>query len=243
MLSGACKEPSPAPQLHRIGVRTSRIDRDAGHASERGNYLGRSATFSGTRRSRNRGFSMVELAVSLTVVLILSAIAIPTLMHSIRTYQLNSAAARVSDMLKFTRFEAVRRNKQINFLMQASANGWIVGTDSDNNGTVDATEKQQLIAGFAALLPSGVAPSPTAISASLGGASLTPKSGSNGSVTFDARGAIRVGIGGAFSPNVFIFYLGSATDPQYGYRAVVLLPTGNMQVWTAQAGGTWQQIS
>ncbi len=205
--------------------------------------MGRSATFSGTRRSRNRGFSMVELAVSLTVVLILSAIAIPTLMHSIRTYQLNSAAARASDMLKFTRFEAVRRNKQINFLMQASADGWVVGTDSDNSGTVDATEKQQLIAGFAALLPSGVAPSPTAISAALGGASLTTKSGSNGSVTFDARGAIRVGIGGAVSTNFFIFYLGSAADPQYGYRAVVLLPTGSTQVWTAQAGGTWQQIS
>ena len=203
--------------------------------------LGRSATFSGTRRSRNHGFSMVELAVSLTVVLILSAVAIPTLMHSIRAYQLNSAAARVADMLKFTRFEAVRRNKQLNFLMQTSVDGWIVGTDSDNSGSIDTTEKQQLIAGFAALLPSGVAPSPTAISAALGGASLTPKSGSNGSVTFDARGAIRVG--GTVSSSVFVFYLGSAADPQFGYRAVVLLPAGSTQVWTAPAGGTWQQIS
>jgi len=184
---------------------------------------------------------MVELAVSLSVALILTAVAIPSLMRSIRTYQLNSAAAQVSDMLKFTRFEAVRRNKQINFLMQASADGWIVGTDSNNNGSVDAIEKQQLIAGFAALLPSGVAPSPTAISASLSGASLTTKSGSNGSVTFDARGAIRVG--GAVSASVFVFYLGSATDTQFGYRAVVLLPSGSTQVWTAPAGGTWQQIS
>ena len=184
---------------------------------------------------------MVELAVSMTVLLILTAIAIPSLMRSIRTYQLNSAAARVSDMLKFTRFEAVRRNKQINFLAQASADGWIVGTDSDNNGTVDATEKQQLIAGYAALLPSGVAPSPTAISTALGGTSLTTKSGSNSSVTFDARGAIRVG--GAVTTSVFIFYVGNATDPQFGYRAVVLLPTGSTQVWTAPAGGTWQQIS
>jgi type IV fimbrial biogenesis protein FimT len=205
--------------------------------------LGRSATFSDTRRNRSSGFSMVELAISMTVLLILTAIAIPSLMRSIRTYQLNSAAARVSDMLKFTRFEAVRRNKQINFLTQASADGWIVGTDSDNNGTVDATEKQQLIAGYAALLPSGVAPSPTAISTALGGASLTTKSGSNSSVTFDARGAIRVSIGGTVSTNVFIFYVGSATDPQFGYRAVVLLPTGSTQVWTAPAGGTWQQIS
>jgi Tfp pilus assembly protein FimT len=184
---------------------------------------------------------MVELAVSLSVALILTAVAIPSIMRSLRTYQLNDAAARLSDMLKFTRFEAVRRNKQINFLMQAGVDGWIVGTDSDDNGSVDATERQQLIAGFAALLPSGVTPSPTAISAALGGASLTTKSGSNGSITFDARGAIRVG--GVVSTNVFIFYLGSASDPQFGYRAVVLLPTGSTQVWTAPAGGTWQQIS
>jgi len=183
---------------------------------------------------------MVELAVSMAVVLILTAIAIPTLMYSIRTYQLNSAAARVSDMLKFTRFEAVRRNKQINFLMQASVDGWIVGTDSDNNGSVDATEKQQLISGFAALLPSGVAPSPTAISAALGGATLSTKSGSNGSVTFDARGAIRVG--GVVSTSVFVFYVGSAADPQFGYRAVALLPAGGTQIWTAPDGGTWKRI-
>ncbi|MGB2900579.1 MAG: GspH/FimT family pseudopilin [Candidatus Acidiferrum sp.] len=202
--------------------------------------MGRNATLSDTQRRRSRGFSMVELAVSLSVALILTAVAIPSIMRSFRTYQLNSAAARVSDMLKFTRFEAVRRNKQINFLMQTSADGWIVGTDSDNNGSVDATEKQQLISGFAALLPSGVAPSPTAISAALGGAALTTKSGSNGSVTFDARGAIRVG--GVVSSSVFVFYMGSATDPQFGYRAVVLLPAGSTQIWTAPAGGTWQRI-
>jgi len=202
--------------------------------------MGRSATLSDTHRRRSRGFSMVELAVSLTVVLILTAVAIPSIMRSFRTYQLNSAAARVADMLKFTRFEAVRRNKQINFLMQTSVDGWIVGTDSDNNGSVDSTEKQQLISGFAALLPSGVAPSPTAISAALGGAALTTKSGSNGSVTFDARGAIRVG--GVVSSSVFVFYMGSATDPQFGYRAVVLLPAGSTQIWAATAGGTWQRI-
>jgi len=178
---------------------------------------------------------MVELAVSLTVVLILTAVAIPSIMRSFRTYQLNSAAARVADMLKFTRFEAVRRNKQINFLMQTSVDGWIVGTDSDNNGSVDATEKQQLISGFAALLPSGVAPSPTAISAALGGAALTTKSGSNGSVTFDARGAV-------LSLTADVFYLGSAANPEFGYRAVVLLASGAVQIWTAPAGGTWQRI-
>jgi type IV fimbrial biogenesis protein FimT len=203
--------------------------------------LGRSATLSSTQRSRSRGFSMVELSVSLTVVLILTAMAIPSLMRSFRTYQLNDAAARVSDMLKFTRFEAVRRNKQVCFLMQQSPSTSIIGTDSTCGGTFDVNGKQEVIAGFATLLSSGVAPSPSAISTALGGASLTTKSGSNGSVTFDARGAIRVG--GNVSSSVFVFYIGSATDPEFGYRAVVLIPSGSTQIWTVPSGGTWQQIS
>jgi len=205
--------------------------------------LSKSAPISRTRRSRIGGFSTVELAVSMTVLLILTAIAIPTLMRSFRTYQLNDAAARVSDMLKFTRFEAVRRNTQINFLIQASGTGWLVGTDSNANGNIDAAEKQQLISGFATLLPSSVAPNPTAITAALGGASLTTLSGSTGSVTFDARGAIRNGINGSVSSLIYVFYVGSVNDPEFGFRAVVLLPSGSTQIWTAPNGGAWQQIS
>src|SRR5882762_10490086 len=40
MFGRACEEPSPALQLHRIRVRTSRLGRVAGSVSERGSYLG-----------------------------------------------------------------------------------------------------------------------------------------------------------------------------------------------------------
>src|SRR5882724_637933 len=98
--------------------------------------LHKSAPKSLTRSSRIAGFSMVELAVSLTVLMILTAVAIPTLMRSFRTYQLNDAASRLAGTLKFTRFEAVRRNKQINFLIVPAGNDWIVGTDSDGDGSI-----------------------------------------------------------------------------------------------------------
>ena len=198
--------------------------------------LGRSATFSDTQRSRSRGFSMVELAVSLSVVLILTAVAIPSLMRSFRTYQLNDAAARLSDMLKFTRFEGVRRNKPVNFLILPSGPDWIAGTDSDNNGSIDPTEKQILINGVVTLLPSGAPPSSASILATLGGtSSLTTLSGSPATVTFDARGAV--------TPLVaYVLYLGSGANPEFGYRAVVLLPSGAVQIWTAQASGTWQRV-
>lgn len=206
----------------------------------------KSATRSGTPRSAIAGFSIVELVVSLSVMLILTAIAIPTLMRSFRTYQLNDAATRLSAMLKFTRFEAVRQNKQVNFMMQVSGTGWLVGVDSNHNnnntGPLDPTEKQELIAGFATLLPSGVGPPPTAITAALGGAALTTKSGSAGTITFDARGAIRTAFGGGVSASTYVFYVGSINDPDPGYRAVILLPSGSTQIWTAPGGGPWQQV-
>ncbi len=207
--------------------------------------LSKSAPHSRTRSRRIGGFSMVELVVSMTVLLILTAIAIPTLMRSFRTYQLNDAATRLADMLKFTRFEAVRRNRPVCFLMQPSGSTWTTGTDSTGigstcSGTLDANGKRQVIDGFATLLPSGVAPGPAAITAALNGAALITKSGSAGSITFDARGAIRVG--GNVSASVFVFYIGSATDQEFGYRAVILLPSGSTQIWTAPAGGPWQQI-
>jgi hypothetical protein len=190
---------------------------------------------------------MVEMAVSMTVLLILTAIAIPNLMRSFRTYQLNDGAARLSDMLKFTRFEAVRRNKPACFLMtQPSPSTWIIGTDLNCDGTLDLTGKQQVIAGFAVLLPPGGLPSQGAICNKLVNNSgpcldTTLSGANNGTVKFDARGAIRVG--GTVSASIFVFYVGSATNPEFGFRAVILLPSGSTQIWTAPNGATWQQIS
>jgi len=198
--------------------------------------LGRSATFSDTQRSRSRGFSMVELAVSLSVVLILTAVAIPSLMRSFRTYQLNDAAARLSDLLKFTRFEAVRRNTSVNLQIQQTGTDWIVWTDSNKNGSVDPTEKQILVSGFVTLLPPGAPPSSSTITSTLGASStLTTLSGANNTVTFDSRGAVS-------SLTANVFYVGSATNPEFGYRAVILLPSGAVQIWTAPTAGPWQRI-
>jgi hypothetical protein len=188
---------------------------------------------------------MVELVVSICVMLVLTALAIPSLMRSMRAYQLNNAAASVSDMLKFTRFEAVRRNTQINLQFTQNGPGWLVWTDSfgsGNGGPIDPRDKQQVVAGYATLLPAGIAPTPSAISAALGGAALNTLSGANGSVTFDARGAVRPAIGAALAINPYVVYVGNTTDPDSGYRAVVLLPSGSTQIWTAPAGGPWRRV-
>jgi type II secretory pathway pseudopilin PulG len=204
--------------------------------------LHKSAPNPRTRRSRIGGFSMVELAVSMTVVLILSAIAIPSLMHSVRTYQLNSVAGSVSDILKFTRFEAVRRNKAVPLQLQQFGNDWVAWADPDNDGNVDPTEKQVRISGFVTLLTGGGPPAPTAITNALNVGGLTPTPANPGPLQFDARGAVRVN--NTLTANVYVFYVGGAgANPgDFGYRAVILLPSGATQIWLAPAGGPWVRV-
>ena len=194
-----------------------------------------SANRSGTRRSAIAGFSIVELVVSLSIMLILTAIAVPSLMRSLRAYQLNDAAGRASDMLKFTRFEAVRQNKKLSFLLARKGSGWIVWTGPSTDTAPSVLEKQLPIAGFASLVTAGV-PSGLTVAGSgplniLSGSSCTPAC-----FAFDARGAV--------SPLLaYVLYIGSINDPVPGYRAVVLLPSGSTQIWTAPSGGPWQQVN
>ncbi len=158
-------------------------------------------------RNNQAGSSNVELVISLIIMLILTVIAIPTLMKPLRAYELNAAAARVSELLIFTRLEAVRMNTQVSLLLQWNGTAWVVGTDSNGNGQIDPTERQEVIMGFATPLPSEGLPSPTAISTALGVATHTTLSGNPGSVTsvtFDARGAVRVG--GMITTDLSIIY-------------------------------------
>jgi prepilin-type N-terminal cleavage/methylation domain-containing protein len=182
------------------------------------------------------GFSMVELLVSLVIVLILTAVALPSLTLSYRTYQLNDSASRLSAMLKFTRFEAIRLNRLVSCQIQQNGTDWVVWADSINNGTPDPGEMQFLVTGTSTLLPAGAPPAPTAILTAIGAASMTVASGTNSSIPFDHRGAV--------SPSAtYVMYIGNSTNPDFGYRAVVLLPSGVTQVWTAPAGGAWQRVS
>jgi type II secretory pathway pseudopilin PulG len=197
--------------------------------------LSKSAIRSGTPQTAAAGFSMIELVVSICVMLILTALAVPSLMRSLRTYQLNSAAARVSDAMKYTRFEAVRQNKKMSFLLAPGGTGWIVWTGLPTDSTPSPTEKQLLIAGFASLVTAGFPAGPNIAGSGalnvLSGSVCTPAC-----FAFDARGAVS-------NLQGYVMYIGGINDPDTSYRAVVLLPSGSTQVWSAPAGGPWHQVN
>lgn len=203
------------------------------------------ANFVSPRRSLRGGFSLVELLLSLAVLLVMTTLAVPVIVRSLQTYQLNASASQLSGMLKFTKFEAIRRNTPVSCQIVQQGSNWLVWVDSNGNTVPDGAEPQMIVGGTFTLLPASSVPSPGSILATLGpGTSSlstpwTVLSGSNAAVTYDQRGVLSFPL----NATVYALYLGSPSNSGMGYRAVITLPSGAVQVWTSSAAGNWQRVS
>jgi len=184
-----------------------------------------------------RGFTMLELVVVVAVIMVVTAVSMPSFMQAMRIYRLNDAATQVAGVLKFTRYEAIRLNvpavnPQTARTLLAGA-GTYVFTDSNNSNSVQNTEKQVLFSGNVNLVAAGLPPGGLAAAVGVAGLTTVPVTG--GLISFDHRGALTPAA-------VNVLYIGNVAFPDLGYRAVVLLPSGSVQIWTS-ASGNWQQTN
>ncbi len=187
---------------------------------------------------RHAGFSLTELVVTLAVALVLMAVGLPAFLRAYHSYQLSNAATQVADILRLTRYEAIRENTPVQCIIQTSGapgstNVWV---DSIKNGNLDRTEKMFLLGPSGNLVDGGGVPGTAGLIASAVGTFGTNAPSPNASgIWFDARGAVQP------PTQVNVFYLSSSVAPDAGYRAVFLMPAGSIQIWTSDGSGNWQK--
>jgi len=189
------------------------------------------------RRKSERGVGLVELMIVVVIVLITTVIALPNFLRIYRSSQLNSGATQIADILKQTKFEAIRRNTSITCRIGTDATGSPQAyVDSNKNSQFDRGELTTVFPGSVRPVAAGGVPGTTSLASGVGtGITLTAVSPTAGTYTFDARGAV--------SPAaVYVMYVANTQIPSLGYRAVVLLPSGSIQVWTADQSGNWQVL-
>jgi Tfp pilus assembly protein FimT len=191
------------------------------------------------RHSRMRGFTTLELLIGMALVSIMTAVALPSFTQAYRMYQLNDAANRVAGVLKFTHYEAIRLNVTNAAPLQAKvsqASGRTYLYTDSQNGNVASTDKQAVFPGAVTLVSSSTAPNTGALAGAVGVAAFTNISPTSGSIAFDQRGAVTPAA-------VSALYIGNTGLPSLGYRAVVVLPTGSIQIWTTDGSGNWHRSS
>jgi len=189
---------------------------------------------------RDSGFSLTELVVAMAVAMILMAVALPYFLRAYRFYQLNNAATQMADILRLTRYEAIRLNRTVDCVIQPDSGDPTMTraslTDANGIALTGSSSRVTLLGSSGNLIDAGsvtVAGSLPA-AAGIGGAAPTAISPTGGTVQFDARGALN-------PANITVFYLNSPGSPESGFRAVLLMPAGSIQIWTGVSKGNWQQ--
>lgn len=192
--------------------------------------------------SRSAGFSLVELLIVIAIAFIIAAVGIPQTLGAYRTYKLNNAATEVAGILKFTRLEAIRQNKPVTCRGQAAAGGTRIWVDEPAPGfpngdlAAEPTENQILLGSAGDTVAVGGVPNIAAIAGNLGVAGFTDATAGNG-IQFDQRGAVNpVGV-------FYIICIQNTAVPTAGYRAVIVMPSGAVQIWSADNAGNWMQAN
>lgn len=103
-----------------------------------------------------KGFTAIELMVTVAILAVLAAIALPSFKPLIERWQVRQASEELQSTLYFARSEAIKRGGGIVIQRNTSADGctasdtdlwdcgWIVFADQNHNGTLDAGEELQV---------------------------------------------------------------------------------------------------
>jgi len=175
-----------------------------------------------------RGFSTIELAVVLAVVLVLSGLAIPQLMSTIYLSRVRAAANDLSGLIQQGRIMAERQNTTLPVYagtVETNATGAFIGVNGSTwqAGDADIPYASGVTNGAASSAPSGLSPG------------FTPETA--GTVLYFSARALPVKSSGStyVTSNGVVFYI---TDSHNDWAAVSVSATGRSKVWMWN-GSTW----
>jgi prepilin-type N-terminal cleavage/methylation domain-containing protein len=180
---------------------------------------------------KHKGFSLVEMMMTLAIGLVLASVALPMVVGAVQNYRLNSVAQQTANLIEMTRYSAIRRNTVVSFRTTTQGANTVFYVDLKGNGTLDAID------------PLVILPTDMHIA---NGQPLTPPATSTGiaptqdfstQITFDYRGTVNFSGGG--STSTYFLAIGYTNQAQYGTRAVTVTPMGQTKIWKAPASGTW----
>jgi prepilin-type N-terminal cleavage/methylation domain-containing protein len=188
-----------------------------------------------TIRTRESGFSMIEMAIVCVIMLVIAGIAVPNIFQTFRNYQLDAAGHSVASLLQQARIQAVKTNlpAYVNYTNASAGNMAFVTNDPANTTYAAGNPDVQL---SPAVTFQNTPPDHAQLDAYI---NATPQ-GATASIGFNARGLPCTESGGnptvCSAPAGFEWFMQSAG----GWEAVTVTPSGRIKSWrlSVATGGT-----
>jgi len=210
---------------------------------------------------RENGFSLVELTVVLIIVFIVAALAIPSIVSSLRTAHLRGAASDFAGLLEQARISAIQNNRYYStYILAASGNQpqeayvdllpqSLTGASGNGGTSVAAGDPSVVISSDVTQQPVANAPNTDNLKSQLlpSITSVTPTDTSVTAATFGPRGLPCTPVtltGGTVcdssgGPTAFwTFFQNSTTG---AWQAVTITPAGRIKKWFYN-GSAWTKL-
>jgi prepilin-type N-terminal cleavage/methylation domain-containing protein len=194
-----------------------------------------------TKKMRSGGFSLVELMIVVTIILLISAIAFPKIQGAIEGLKLRATVTDINGLIQQLRIQSVRANRSYTMRTAAATagNGITLYVDTNNNNAVDAGEAQIQLpidtnlsngAGAPGVLPPNVVIPPYIV-------------GNPTTMSFNERGLPCSNPPTCNTVAPFLIYF-AQTRPSGtpGWGAITITQAGRIKAYTYTGGaaGTWQ---
>jgi type IV fimbrial biogenesis protein FimT len=196
-----------------------------------------------TAQKRGQGFSLIELLIAVSILMILAAVFTPLLSNAVSEIKLRYSATDLSGLMQKARIEAARKNTFYS-IEQTTLSAGVVAYYADlaksntfaaGDPLVEMGNQVNVHFGTGSGAP-GEATFATSLNFALDSSGVLPK--------FNARGLPCLPAGGT-CPQIpgqgFVYFLSRNTALGTRWASVVVTPSGRVQAWSYN-GTNWAQI-